>query len=259
MFLERYQIQAPIIRYRSGTSIVYRGQDIHMNRDVAIKVLRDGYRDDQQLIRRFEDAANPILTLSGSHPHVVQVYDYGHEGATPYLIMEFVDATNLRLYLRSERILPVEQAVSIAHSVALGLHALHSHGMVHKGVQPEHILLGKDGIVKITPFSVSWGASGHYYAPEQLQNEEMTSASDIYSLGIVMYEMLTGHIPFEGDTPVAVAMRHIHEPPTPPSQFNMSIPPSLEKVILHCLEKAPAMRYQDGSQLALALGMLDEA
>ena len=256
---ERYQIQTPIVRFRNGSSIVYRGRDAHMNREVAIKMVRDIYTDNQLIVRRFEEAASAVLAMPGAHPHVVQVYDYGHAGATPYLIMEFVDATNLRLYQRSVLILPMQQAISIAHAVALGLHALHSHGMVHKGIQPEHLLLGQDGIVKITPFSVTWGASGHYYAPEQLQNEGMTPASDIYSLGSVIYEMLTGHRPFEGDNPAAVAMRHFHEAPVPPGQLNPGITPPLEKIILRCLEKAPAMRYQDGMQLAHALETLREA
>jgi serine/threonine protein kinase len=173
--------------------------------------------------------------------------------------MELVEGTDLRRYLRSRGILAVDRAVIIAHAVALGLGAAHHHGRVHRGVNPQHVLVGRGGSMKLTAFSMTWGPPGHYYAPEQAQGEMVTPATDVYALGIVMYEMLTGRTPFDGDTPVAVAMQHVHDAPIPPSQFNPSIPPPLEEIILRCLEKVPEMRYRDGSQLAYALEMLSEA
>lgn len=250
---ERYQTQDPIVRSHNGTSIVYRGRDTHMERDAAIKVLRDIYRDNQQIVIRFKREAKAAIALHSAN--VIQVYDYGQADDTPYLIMELVEGTDLRRSLLTNRV-SVEQAVNIARHVALGLYALHKQGIVHKGVNPEHVLLGNNGVVKITALSMTWGPPAHYYAPEQLRDETVTPATDIYALGMVMYKMLTEHTPFEGDTPIAVANHHFYDTPASPSQFNPRITPSLEKIVLHCLEKAPERRYQDGMQLAHALDEL---
>jgi eukaryotic-like serine/threonine-protein kinase len=170
-----------------------------------------------------------------------------------------VEDTDLRRHLRSRGILDVDRAVIIAHDVALGLGAAHRRGIVHRDFKPQNVLVGRGGSIKLTAFSMTLLGTIQYYAPEQAQGEMVTPATDVYALGIVMYEMLTGRTPFDGDTPVAVAMRHIHDAPIPPSQFNPNIPPSVEKIILRCLEKVPEMRYRDGSTLARALESLGEA
>jgi len=252
MFLEKYQIQTPIVRYR-GTCIVYRGRDMQAGRDVAIKVLRDSYRDDPHIVARFERKGRAVLALHS--PYVIEVYDYVATEGTHALIMELVQGTALR---RSPQV-AIEQVRDIARQVALGLHVLHEQAIIHTRINPDHVLLGDNGQVKITPMSLTWGPPGYYYAPEQLRNEAITPATDIYALGILMYKLLTGRTPFEGDNPAAVAMRHFHEAPVPPGQLNPGITPPLEKIILRCLEKAPEMRYQDGMQLAHALETLREA
>ena len=226
-----------------------------MNRDIAIKVLREIYSADPKFVTRFQRQAKAASALK--HSSIVQVYDYGQTDGTYYIIMELIEGVDLRRYLRSRGILNASRAIIIAHDVALGLGAAHSIGVVHRGVNPLHVLMDHDGSVKLIAFGTLGLGTNHYSSPEQLQGEIVTPAADVYALGVVMYEMLTGRTPFDGDTPVAVAMQHIQDAPIPPSQFNPSIPSSLEMVVLRCLEKVPELRYRDGSQLAHALEMLD--
>ncbi|WP_052887682.1 Stk1 family PASTA domain-containing Ser/Thr kinase [Thermogemmatispora carboxidivorans] len=267
---ERYQLLDPI--GRGGMATIYRGRDLRMDRPVAIKVLREVYSTDPKFVTRFQREAKAASALQ--HPNIVQVYDYGQSDGNYYIVMELVEGTDLRRYLRSRGVLDVERAVIIAHDVALGLGAAHRRGIVHRDVKPQNILVGRDGSIKLTDFGIAsvykdinaerLTTTGmtlgtvQYYAPEQAQGEIVSPAADVYALGIVMYEMLTGRTPFEGDTPVAVAMQHIQDPPIPPSHYNPAIPPALEEIILRCLEKIPEMRYRDGSALARALEALGE-
>ncbi len=169
--------------------------------------------------------------------------------------MELVEGTDLRRYLRSRGVLDVNRAVSIAHDVALGLGAAHLRGIVYRNIKLQKVLIGHNGSIKLTTAGITLG-NNQYYAPEQAKGEIVGLAADVYALGIVMYEMVTGRTPFDGDTHVAVAMQHIHDQPLPPSQINPSIPAALEEIILRCLEKVPEMRFRDGSQLAQALETL---
>src|SRR3989440_9071115 len=272
MFLgERYQGEEPIARGRMAT--IYRGRDIRMDRVVAIKVLREVNSTDPNFVTLFQREAKVASALQ--HPNIVQVYDYGQTDGIYYIVMELVEGTDLRRYLRSRGVLDVNRAVIITHDVALGLGAAHRRGIVHRSVKPQNILVGRRGAIKLTDFGIAsvykdmnaerLTTTGmtlgtvQYYAPEQAQGEIVTPAADVYALGIVMYEMLTGRPPFDGDTPVAVAMQHIQDPPAPPSQLNPNIPQPLEEIILRCLEKEPQMRFHDGSQLARALVMLGDA
>jgi serine/threonine-protein kinase len=190
------------------------------------------------------------------------------------MVMELVEGTDLRRYLRGRGVLDVDRSVIIAHGVALGLGAAHSHGIVHRNVKPQNILVGRDGSIKLADFCISIVYEGvdaerltdpgttlgtvQYYSPEQAQDEIVSPTADVYALGIVMYEMLTGRTPFDGDNPVAVAMQHIQDLPTPPRQLNPTIPPVLDGIILRCLEKVPEMRFRDGSELARALETLSD-
>ncbi|GCE47626.1 protein kinase [Thermosporothrix hazakensis] len=251
---------------------IYRGRDMHMERDVAIKVLRDVYSTDPKFVTRFQREAKAASSLQ--HRNIVQVYDYGQSDGNYFIVMELVEGTDLRRYLRTRGVLAVDRAIIIAHDVALGLGAAHRRQIVHRDVKPQNILVGRDGSIKLTDFGIAsvykdinaerLTTTGmtlgtvQYYAPEQAQGEIVSPAADVYALGIVMYEMLTGRTPFEGDTPVAVAMQHIQDPPTPPSHFNPGIPPALEDIILRCLEKQPEMRYRDGNMLARALEALEQ-
>src|SRR5215469_2493999 len=270
MLGERYQLQDPI--GRGGMATIYRGLDLHMDRVVAVKVLRDVYSSDPKFVKRFELEAKAASALQ--HPNIVQVFDYGLTEGNYFIVMELVEGTDLRRYLRSRGVLDVDRAVIIAHDVALGLGAAHRRNIVHRDVKPQNILVGRRGAIKLTDFGIvsvykdmnverltTTGmtlGTVQYYAPEQAQGEIVSPAADVYALGIVMYEMLTGRPPFDGDTPVAVAMQHIQDNPLPPSQSNPRIPPALEEIILRCLEKVPEMRFQDGNVLARALEMLGE-
>jgi serine/threonine protein kinase len=267
---ERYQLQDPI--GRGGMATIYRGRDLRMDRVVAIKVLREVYSTDPKFVTRFQREAKAASSLQ--HPNIVQVYDYGQSDGNYFIVMELIEGTDLRRYLRSRGVLAVDRAIIIAHDVALGLGAAHRRAIVHRDVKPQNILVGRDGSIKLTDFGIAsvykdinaerLTTTGmtlgtvQYYAPEQAQGEIVSPAADVYALGIVMYEMLTGRTPFDGDTPVAVAMQHIQEVPTPPSQLNPNIPPALEEIILRCLEKEPGARFRDGSTLARALELLGE-
>jgi len=267
---ERYQLQNPI--GRGGMATIYRGLDRRMDRVVAIKVLREVYSTDPKFVTRFQREAKAASALQ--HPNIVQVFDYGQTSGNYFIVMELVEGTDLRRYLRSRGVLDIDRAIVIAHDVALGLGAAHRRSIVHRDVKPQNILVGRDGSIKLTDFGIAsvykdinaerLTTTGmtlgtvQYYAPEQAQGEIVSPAADVYALGIVMYEMLTGRPPFDGDTPVAVAMQHIQDAPLPPSQLNSHIPPALEEIILRCLEKVPEMRFQDGNALARALEMLGE-
>jgi eukaryotic-like serine/threonine-protein kinase len=268
---ERYELQVPI--GRGGMATIYRGRDMRMDRVVAIKVLREVYNTDPKFVTRFQREAKAASALR--HPNIVQVFDYGQSDGTYYIVMELVEGTDLRRYLRSRGVLDSTRAIIIAHDIALGLGAAHRRGIVHRDVKPQNIMVGRGGSIRLTDFGIvsvykdidafrltTTGmtlGTVQYMPPEQVQGEIVSPAADVYALGIVMYEMLTGHLPFDGLSPVVVAMQHIQDAPTPPSQFNPNIPPALEEVILRCLEKVPEMRYRDGSQLARALESLGDA
>jgi serine/threonine protein kinase len=267
LFAGRYQLQEPT--GRDGMATIYRGRDLRTNRVVAIKVLRDIYSTDASFVARFQREVMAQSHLQ--HPNIVQVYDYGYTDGKYYIVMELVEGTDLRRYLRGRGILDIDTAVSIAHDVALGLGAAHRRGVVHCSMKPQNILMGRDGSIKLANFGISFVVNAErltdpgmtfvttqYCSPEQAQGEVTTPAADVYALGIVMYEMLTGRVPFDGDSPVVVAMKRIQNAPTPPSQLNPTIPPALEEIIMRCLEKVPEMRFRDGTQLARALETLGD-
>ncbi|MGH2480015.1 MAG: protein kinase domain-containing protein, partial [Ktedonobacteraceae bacterium] len=268
---ERYELLDPI--GRGGMATIYRGRDTRMDRIVAIKVLREVYSTDPKFVTRFQREAKAASALQ--HPNIVQVYDYGQTEGNYFIVMELIEGTDLRRYLRSRGVLDIDRAIIIAHDVALGLGAAHRRSIVHRDVKPQNVLVGKSGAIKLTDFGIAsvykdinaerLTTTGmtlgtvQYYAPEQAQGEIVSPAADVYALGIVMYEMLTGRTPFDGDTPVAVAMQHIQDVPVPPSELNPSIPQTLEDIIMRSLEKIPEMRFRDGSQMARALETLGEA
>jgi eukaryotic-like serine/threonine-protein kinase len=268
---DRYLLQSRI--GSGGMATIYRAQDLQMHRAVAVKVLREIYSTDPKFVARFQREARAASALK--HPNIVQVYDYGQTEGNYYIVMELIEGTDLSSYLTSYNVLDVDHAIIIAHDVALGLGAAHRRRIVHRDVKPQNVLIGIDGSIKLTDFGIvsiykdanaeRLTTSGmtlgtvQYFSPEQAQGEIVTPAADVYELGIVMYEMLTGHPPFDGNSAVIVAMQHIQDKPTPPSQFNPNIPSDLEEIILRCLEKEPGERFTDGSQLARALGKLGDA
>ena len=263
----RYRLEEPV--GRGGMATIFKAVDEQMmDRVVAVKVLREVYSNDPKFVTRFQREAKAASALQ--HPNIVQVFDYGQSAESYYIVMEFIDGMDLRRYLkRRGNVLPVERAIEIARSVAMGLGAAHRRGIVHRDVKPQNIMVNDDGLVKLTDFGIAsmykdadaerLTTTGmtlgtvQYYAPEQAQGEMVRPSADVYALGIVMYEMLTGQPPFDGDTPVAVAMKHIQEQPEPPSRLNPRIPPTLERIIMKCLSKDPAARYRDGDELAATL------
>lgn len=259
-----YQLQEPV--GRGLMAIVYRGIDIRTDHVVAIKVLREVYSSDPKFARRFLKEAEVISSLR--HPNIVQIYDSGQADGTYFIVMELVEGTDLRHYLRARGILDANSALMIAHEVACGLGAAHHRSIIHRATIPQHILLGRDGSIKLTSFSLAsvYGMDGEelptgvnivlYFPPEQARGEIVTPATDVYALGMVLYEMLTGHPPFDGNSPVEVAMKQMNDVPTPPSQLTPTIPTVLEEILMRCLEKEPEMRFRDGSQLARTLAAL---
>ncbi len=261
----RYEMQDAI--GRGGMATIFRAVDLRMGRIVAVKVLREVYSSDPKFVTRFQREARAASALQ--HPNIVQVYDYGQSEESYYIVMEFVDGTDLRRYLKRHGVLSVDRAVAIAHDVALGLGAAHRLGIVHRDVKPQNVMLNEAGLVKLTDFGIAsmykdveaerLTTTGmtlgtvQYYAPEQAQGEIVAPSADVYALGIVLYEMLTGRTPFDGDTPVAIAMKHIQDEPDPPSMYNPRIPQGLERVIMRCLAKDPRDRYKDGDTLAYQL------
>ena len=250
---DRYQLQDPI--GRGGMATIYRGRDLRMDRVVAVKVLREVYSTDPKFVTRFQREAKVMTLLH--HPNIVQGYDYGQTDGNYYIVMELIEGTDLQQYLHSRGILDTNRAIIIAHDVAIGLGVAHNRGIVHRDLKLKDILIGRAGEVKLIDFGPGMTLNGRLYSsPECLQDEIVTPASDVYSIGIIMYQMVTGRTPFDGDTPVEIAMRHITEVPEPPSQLNPNIPTGLVEIIMRCLEKSPDMRYKDGSELARALEML---
>jgi serine/threonine-protein kinase len=262
---DRYELQDPI--GRGGMATIYRAIDLRMGRTVAVKILREVYSTDPKFVTRFQREARAASSLQ--HPNIVQVFDYGQSGDSYFIVMEFVLGADLRRYIKKHGTLSNERTIEIAHDVALGLGAAHKRGIVHRDVKPQNVMVNDDGLVKLTDFGIAsmykdaeaerLTTTGmtlgtvQYYAPEQAQGEVVSPAADIYALGIVMYEMVTGRTPFDGDTPVAVAMRHIQDLPEPPSNLNPRVSQGLERIILRCLEKDPRDRYRDGDALAYAL------
>jgi eukaryotic-like serine/threonine-protein kinase len=268
---DRYLLQSRI--GSGGMATIHRARDLQMDRTVAVKVLREVFSTDPKFVARFQREARTASALK--HPNIVQVYDYGQTDGKYYIVMELIEGTDLRSYLCSHTVLDVDRAIIIAHDIALGLGAAHRRSIVHRDVKPQNVLIGIDGSIKLTDFGIvsvykdanaeRLTTSGmtlgtvQYFAPEQAQGEIVTPAADVYALGIVMYEMLTGRPPFDGNSAVVVAMQHIQDRPVPPCQFNPDIPASLEEIILRCLEKLPDKRFSGGSQLARALEKLGDA
>jgi serine/threonine protein kinase len=208
------------------------------------------------------------------HPNIVQIYDYGQEESDHFIVAELVEGTTLRRYLHAKGILDVDRTVIIAHDVALGLAAAHRKGIIHRDVKPANILVGRGGTIKLSDFGIATfykdvdatqltkiGAiigTTLYMAPEQARKKTISPATDIYSLGAVMYEMITGHPPFTGSSALALMLQHIEEPPIPPCQLIPSIPHEVEEIIMRCLVKEPEKRFKNGGALANALERLGD-
>lgn len=253
-----------------GMARVYRGQDRLLHRNVTIKILREQYASDKDFLIRFENEAQAVARLS--HPNVVSIYDVGQENDLHYLIMEYVEGSTLKALIADKAPLPPLQAIDIARQICSALEHAHENEVIHRDIKPHNILITKNGQAKVTDFGIAQAVneatmsysgtmvgSVHYLSPEQARGGVTGAAADIYSFGIVLYEMLTGQLPFQGDTPVAVAIKHLQEMPRPLQEINPEVPPALERIVMRTLEKDPSRRYQTAADLHAELETVKRA
>ncbi|MCL5057342.1 MAG: Stk1 family PASTA domain-containing Ser/Thr kinase [Actinobacteria bacterium] len=247
-----------------GMAIVYKGRDTILNRLVTIKLLRPDYTSDEDFVRRFRREAQSVASLS--HPNIVSIYDVGREKDMDYLVMEYVDGEDLRSIIKREGPLEPPTAVRIARQICDALDHAHENNIVHRDVKPHNILITKSGRAKLTDFGIAREASAatmttsdtivgsvHYLSPEQARGEAPDFRSDIYSLGVVLYEMLAGGLPFTGDTPISIALKHVQSCPDPISKRNPAITESLELAVMKALNKEPEKRYQSAREMSFRL------
>ena len=255
---ERYELIEKVAE--GGMARVYRGRDLVLKRTVAVKVLKDQMTGDAAFIRRFEREAQAAAALS--HPHIVNIYDVGEQEGTHFMVMEYLEGSSLKEYIRQKGRLPVREAIQIARQIAEALSQAHAASMVHRDIKPQNILFSRSGKVKVTDFGIAIAGDGvtvtvgdeiigsvQYISPEQARGEIACKQSDLYSLGIVLYEMVTGKVPFSGENPVAVAMKHIQEQIVPPRRLQPDIPEVLEQIILKAVQKDMADRYGSAEEL----------
>lgn len=241
-----------------GMSVVYRAKDHKLNRTVAIKVLKQEFSDNANFVSKFRVEAQAAAGLM--HSNIVNVYDVGEEKGMYYIVMEYVDGITLKKYIEKKSRLTPKEAISIAIQVSMGLQAAHANHVIHRDIKPQNIMISRDGKVKVTDFGIAKAATSntitsnvmgsvHYTSPEQARGGYSDERSDIYSLGISLFEMLTGRVPFNGETTVAIAIKHIQSPMPSPREFVPDIPRSVEQIVLKCCEKSPDRRYQNMNEL----------
>lgn len=232
--------------------------------------MKPEYLNDEKFIHNFKKESHAAASLS--HPNIVSIYDLGKEGNINYIVMELVDGKPLSQIIRESAPLDYKQVVAYSKQIASGLAAAHKHGIIHRDVKPHNILINEEGIAKIADFGIAKAISSttivdgtneavmgsvHYFSPEQARGGYVDEKSDIYSLGIVMYEMLTGEVPFDGDNPVSVALMHISDPIVPPSKLVGGIPPGLERIVMRATDKFQSNRFKSAEDMIKALDDLD--
>ena len=258
----RYTLRSVLAE--GGMATIYRGWDSQLEREVAVKLLRPQYGSDPEFVTRFRQEARSAGSLS--HPNIVGVHDYGSEDGAQFIVMELVEGRDLAAVIRDHAPLAVQDAVEIAIQAAAGLEAAHRRGIVHRDVKPANILLTHDGHVRVADFGIARAVaeagltttgttlgSVHYFSPEQARGEEVTAASDVYALAIVLYEMLTGRRPFEGDSAAAIALRRLSHPPSPPTSYNATLPPALVAIVMRALQLDQRARHPSAGVFRQAL------
>ncbi|MHB8927025.1 MAG: Stk1 family PASTA domain-containing Ser/Thr kinase [Bacillota bacterium] len=243
-----------------GMAIVFKARDGFLNRRVAVKVLRAQFADDEDFVRRFRHEAQAAASLS--HPNIVSIYDVGEEDGTYFIVMEFVDGETLKDRIIKAAPLDPQEVVSVAAQIGQALSHAHQNRIVHRDIKPHNIMIAKDGRVKVTDFGIARAAttstltttgsivgSVHYFSPEQARGGLIDEKSDIYSLGVVLYEMLTAKLPFEGESPITVALKHVQEQVVPPNQADPKVPEGLSRVVMKALRKMQSERYQTVGEL----------
>ncbi len=253
---DRYEILEQI--GSGGMSAVYKAKCHKLNRLVAIKVLKEEFSNDENFVGKFKMEAQAAAGLS--HPNIVSVYDVIDEGELHYIVMELIEGVTLKAYISRKGRLEVKESIGIAIQVAQGIAAAHEQHIIHRDIKPQNMIISRDGKVKVADFGIARGVTAqtltsaaigsvHYISPEQARGSFSDERSDIYSLGVTMYEMVAGKVPYDGDTTVAIALSHLEEAMVPPSKYNPEIPISLEKIILKCTMKKPEYRYESANEL----------
>lgn len=243
-----------------GMATVYEAKDLILNRFVAVKVLKEEFTTDEEFVKRFNTEA--LAAASLSHANIVSIYDVGNEDNIYYIVMELVRGKTLKQIITEEGALSWKWAVNIAIQIASALEVAHKNNIVHRDIKPHNIIITEDGVAKVTDFGIAKAVSNstitafgttigsvHYFSPEQAKGGYTDAKSDIYSLGVVMYEMLTGKVPFDADTSVSVALKHMQEDPVPPIEINEDIPSAVNDIILKAMQKEPMARYQSASDM----------
>lgn len=247
-----------------GMATVYVAKDLVLNRYVAVKVLKEEFTTDEEFVKRFNTEA--LAAASLSHANIVSIYDVGHEGNIYYIVMELVRGKTLKQIITENGPISWKWATNIAIQIASALEVAHKNNIVHRDIKPHNIIITEDGVAKVTDFGIAKAVSNstitafgttigsvHYFSPEQAKGGFTDAKSDIYSLGVVMYEMLTGKVPFDADTSVSVALMHMQEAPVPPIQINKAIPIALNDIILKAMQKEPMARYQSATEMIIDL------
>jgi eukaryotic-like serine/threonine-protein kinase len=258
----RYELRR--ILGTGGMARVWLGYDRLLDREVAVKILAERYAADPDFVERFRREASSAAGLQ--HPNIVAVFDRGETDGSYYIVMEQLPGPDLKHIIKRRGRLTAREAVDAAQQVLAALGAAHRRNVIHRDIKPQNVLLAEDGHLKVTDFGIARAGeetgitdaksvigTAQYLSPEQARGEDVTAASDCYAVGVMLYEMLTGRVPFDGDRPVAVAMRQINEPPIPPRTFTPDIPPALEEIVMKALAKRPANRYRTAEELAAAL------
>lgn len=260
----RYEILEKI--GNGGMATVYKAKCHVLNRFVAVKVLKDEYTTDAEFIRRFNAEAQSAAGLT--HANIVSVYDVGHEDNVYYIVMELIQGKTLKQIINEDGKLPWKWSVNIAIQIAAALEAAHKNNIVHRDIKPHNIIITEDGVAKVTDFGIAKAVSNstitafgttigsvHYFSPEHAQGGFTDAKSDLYSLGIVMYEMLTGRVPFDADTPVSVALKHMQETAIEPVKLNPAIPNAVNKIIVKAMQKDPSLRYESATEMIKDLSL----
>ncbi|AOY77367.1 Stk1 family PASTA domain-containing Ser/Thr kinase [Clostridium formicaceticum] len=252
-----------------GMALVYKAKCNLLNRYVAVKILRSEFTSDKDIIEKFKRESQAAASLS--HPNIVNLYDVGEEDDIYYIVMEYVKGRTLKEVIKEKGILTLNEIINYTKQIALALQHAHYNHVIHRDIKPHNILITEDNRAKVTDFGIAIAASSstitnmgsvigsvHYFSPEQARGGYIDEKSDLYSLGIVMYEMATGTVPFEGDSPITVALKHIQQDPVPPSEVYPAISKNLEEIILKLMQKDQASRYQNAQSLIVSLGKLKE-
>ncbi|MDP2857889.1 MAG: Stk1 family PASTA domain-containing Ser/Thr kinase [Bacillota bacterium] len=252
-----------------GMALVFKGRDTLLDRTVAVKMLRSQYTADEDVVKRFRREAQAAASLS--HANVVNIYDVGQEDDMYYIVMEFIAGRTLKKKIQQEGKVEIDRAVDIAIQICEALEHAHAHKVIHRDIKPHNIMLTTGGRVKVADFGIARASTSatlthsgtimgsvHYFSPEQARGGFSGERSDLYSLGVVLYEMLTGKVPFEGDSAVTIALKHVQEPVAPPRKLNPEIPETLEKIVLKALEKEQGLRYQSAAEMLRDLRALQD-